>query len=190
MYDIRIDDKNLAGSKRKAEKTITSNLLPIDRVMIEYQPDVSHIKDKEVRKNTMNTRIRIGPFPLEYKDEIIQNLKKDKLRFIKVIPVTIDLPLKCPSCGKVGSPTINDNKRVRPSNTDYQGNEIKKQVKYEKYLIYHHEGKKNCRIGKYEILQRKRKSGIIKPTPSIKLKKSLDYDSLGYSRRVGTYPLQ
>ena len=110
--------------KRISKKTETSNELPLEWFTVRYQPSVRHIKDKTVLENTktmrISQRVHVDILPIALKD-----LKKDRIRFVEVIPDIMKLPLKCPVCDKEGSPTIIDDKRAKRSDFDYAGNRIK-----------------------------------------------------------------
>ncbi|QLH03130.1 hypothetical protein C5F47_05990 [Nitrosopumilus cobalaminigenes] len=175
--------------KKLSQETITGNLMYVEWFKIEYQPSTRHIKDKQVKKNTMNIRTS-HIIHAENLERAIADLKKERLTHIKWTPLTIDLPKKCPDCGKVGNPIIVETKRASDIIKDFKGNVIRKR-KPERWLRYNHKDGKHHRIGKYEIITvvPKDKRRTIKQIPSIKLKKSLEYDSLGYRRRVGHYPL-
>ena len=159
----------MVGRKSKSTQTPVSNLLPIEWFTIEHQPDVSWIKDKTVRKNTMMTRQRKGRYHSSVIEEVIQFYKNQKLRYVKAIPLTNDLPPFCPSCKWKGTPGIIEDTRT--------------ELKTKKFnLIYNHSsGKRSCYIGRVD-----------KTNPSryvYKLKKGLPINALLYSGRFGTYPL-
>jgi len=164
--------------KRTATQTETNNLLPIEWFKVEYQPSVRHIKDKEVRKNTMEIRLshRVHADNLT---QTIQILKKEGHSHINPIPDIIRLPLKCPVCHEIGSPTINKEKRAKFDDFDFRHNRIKQ---YKRYLKYNHKNKKNHRIGKYKIITTipKDNKRTIKRIPCIQLKKGLTRESLGF----------
>lgn len=159
----------MVGRKSKSVQTPVSNLLPIEWFTIEYQPDVSWIKDKTVRKNTMMTRLRQGRYHSSVIEEVIQFYKNQKLRYVKVIPLTNDLPPFCPSCKMKGTPDITEDTRF--------------EVKTKKFnLIYNHSfGKSPCYIGRVD---KSNPYGYV-----YKLKKGLPLNALLYSGRIGTYPL-
>jgi len=164
--------------KRIAIRTETNNLLPLEWFIVRYQPSVRHIKDKEVKENTKSMRIS-HRVHLDNLSEMLKELKKERLRFIEVIPDVLKLPLKCPVCGQVGSPTINDDKRAKLSDFDYQGNRIKQ---YEKHLKYNHSKGKGCRIGKYKILKTNHIDGkrTNKQIPCLIPRKDLTREDLGF----------
>ena len=180
MYDVCLWVVTIL--KRIATQTETHNLLPLEWFVVRYQPSVRNIKDKKVKENTKTVRIAFGVH-LDNLDGVLKDLKKNRLRFIEVIPDIMKLPLRCPVCGKVGSPTINDDKRAKLSDFDYQGNRIKQ---YEKYLKYNHPKGKGCRIGKYKILKTNHIDGkrTNKQIPCLILKKGLTREDLGYRGRT------
>ena len=165
--------------KRISKKTETHNELPLEWFIVRYQPSVRHIKDKQVRENTKKVRTshRVHEDNLK---QMLDDLKRDRLTHIEVIPDIIKLPLNCPVCHKYGSPTIIDDKRAKRSDFDYAGNRIKQ---YEKYLRYNHpKGKPSCRIGKYKVLKVIHMDGkrTNKELPKLILRKSLKPEDLGF----------
>jgi hypothetical protein len=158
----------LVGRKSESIQTPVSNLLPIEWFNIEYQPNVSHIKDKSVRKNTMMTRQRKGTVHISNLPEVIQ-FYKQKHRHVKAIPLTIDLPLHCPSCNEIGTPEITDDNRFEIKTKHYD-------------LRYNHSNpKKTCYIGRVD-----KSNGH---QYFVKLKKSITHNTLPYSGRFRTNPI-
>ena len=159
----------MVGRKSKSIQTPVSNLLPTEWFTIEHQPDVSWIKDKTVKKNTMMIRQRHGIHHSSVIKEVIQFYKNQKLRYVKAIPLTNDLPLFCPSCKQKGNPEITEDTRT--------------ELKTKKFnLIYNHQsGKSSCYIGRVD------KSNQYLYV--YKLKKGLPLNALLYSGRIGTYSI-
>jgi len=163
--------------KRISKKTETHNELSLTWYTVSYQPSVRHIKDKQVRENTKKVRTshRVHKDNLK---QMLDDLKRNRLTHIEVIPDIVKLPLKCPVCHSEGSPTIINDKRANKFSTfDFQGNRIKQ---YEKYLRYNHtKGKSSCRIAKYKIIKIKHEGKMTKEIPSLVLRKSLKPGDLG-----------
>jgi hypothetical protein len=155
--------------------------MPIEWFKIEYRPSTRHIKDKEVKKNTMSTSFSLPPVHVTQLEKIIQNLKNKRLRHIKAYPITIDLPKNCLECNKVGNPIITVQTRARVGKFDFQGTQIKK-TNSERWLRYNHTNGKHHRIGKYEMITTISKDKKTRQIPCIRLKKSLNKD-LGYRWR-------
>jgi len=181
--------------KRLSQETEISNLMNIEWFKVEYQPSTRHIKDKQVRKNTMNTRLS-HIVHADLLKQAIADLKKERLRYIKATPITIDLPKICPECQKVGSPIITETERTKSGILDFNGN-LRETLKTERWLRYNHRDGKHHRIGKYKIITiiPKDKRRTIKQIPCIQLKKSLDSDCLRkkfthYLSGGNVYPLK
>jgi len=177
--------------RRLSKETETSNLMEIEWFKVEYQPSTRHIKDPQVKKNTMEIRIS-HIVHADMLEQVKTNLKKDRITHVIATPLTIDLPKECPECGKVGSPIIITNSpRVQDRKKDYEGNVIQ-QRKPERWLRYNHTNKKHHRIGKYKIITipRKDKRRMPRQMPCIQLKKSFETDCLSYSNRIGAYSLK
>ena len=158
----------MTGRNNKSIQTPVSNLLPVEWFTIEHQPDVSWIKDKAVRKNTMMIRQKNGVYHSSVINEVVQFYRNQKLRHVKPIPLANDLPLFCPSCKRKGTPDITEDRRA--------------DLKTKKFnLIYSHPtGKRSCYICRVD---KSNPSGYV-----YKLKKGLPFNALLYSGRIGTYP--
>jgi len=176
--------------RRLSTETETSNLMEIEWFKVEYQPSTRHIKDPEVKKNTMEMRMGhiVHADDLEY---VKTNFKKERITNVTIIPLTIDLPKECPECSKVGSPIIVNSSRAQDKKTDYQGNVIQ-QKEPERWLRYNHTNGTQHRIGKYTMItiSRKDKNRPPRQIPCIQLKKSLEKDCLEPRNRIGIYSLK
>ena len=177
--------------RRLSIETETSNLMEIEWFKVEYQPSTRHIKDPEVKKNTMEMRMS-HIVHADMLEQVKTDLKKERITHVIATPLTIDLPKKCPECDKVGSPIITTNsQRTQDVKIDYKQNVIE-QREPERWLRYNHTNGRHHRIGKYTIITIPRKDRNRPPRqiPCIQLKKSLENDCLSYRKRIGTYSLK
>lgn len=169
--------------RRLSKETEMGNFMETEWYTVEYQPSTKHIKDKEIKKNTMKTRksIKVHESKLI---EVTQELRKNKITHIDPIRITVPVPLKCPECDEVGSPIITTTSRAKRGYLDYHGNVVKKSEP-ERWLRYNHTNGKHHRVGKYKIITMISRNNKIIKMPAVQLKKSLEKDCLHFSKRLG-----
>ena len=112
------------------------------------------------------------PFFVDKQTEkkLIQKLESENgVKRIKFQEQRIDLPIQCPSCERIGTPSFIRDRR--------------KEVKQKRIrLVYNHSTKpKTCLIGEFtKIYLNKKNSQKMKMRFAVKLKKGLDPQKLGY----------
>jgi len=163
----------LAGRKSTADIKEPSAYLPISIYKLTSALQFTRGAKREIRDDNgklfFSERQMSISIPGEYTKEelgtVIEQLEKQGHKRIKAKELSIDVPSKCPSCKKNGTPSI------QPWQPTWKKPPIKK-------LVYGHSSKpKTCLIGQVEFVGGMR----------IKLKKGLPRDSLGFRRRAGTY---
>jgi len=165
----------LAGRKSKAQIIQPSAHLPIDLFTISHSPQFARGAKREMRDengklmfNARNTRMVIGGSYQKSEAQAITNSLTDQgFKNVKMKPTSLNLPSKCQSCKREGTPAITVDRR-------------KDLLEPKLRLNYNHDSyPKTCYIGTVSL----------SPFPKITLKASLPIDSLGFRNRVGTYPL-
>jgi len=173
----------LAGRKSKADIKEPNAYLPIEIYTISTALIFKRGAKREYIENGKplydSTQMRMhfgGQYIREELNDVIDYLEKLGYKKIKAHKKSINLPSKCPSCERKGTPTIQTwipTMKVKSKFDTEQKPPTKK-------LVYGHSSKpKTCLIGTLELDR----------NISIKLKKGLPIDSLGFRRRTGTYPL-
>jgi len=147
-----------------SRQTAISNFMPVPVFHISYSPIFVRGAKREIRENgkllysSRQMRIRIGS-SLDEKNSkrAVQRLEELGYKNVKAEKSFIDLPRKCPSCQKIGSPSMVSDKRYKVHEYDKPNNTT--------ILRYNHPDKKTCYIGKLTF------SKIIKLTVKDKIKK-------------------
>jgi len=167
----------LAGRKSKADIKEPNAYLPIEIYTISTEPIFKRGAKRKSIYSSGQMRMHFGgQYTREELNDVIDHLEKLGYKKIKAHKKSINLPSKCPNCKRKGTPTIQTwipTMKVKSKFDTEQKPPTKK-------LVYGHSSKpKTCLIGTIELDR----------NISIKLKKGLPIDSLGFRRRVGTYPL-
>jgi len=159
--------------------------MPIEVYTISHSPEFVRGAKREIRDgngkllySARQMRMHIGGTYIKEQAEKIKSfIQEQGLKNVKMEKTNLDLPSECPSCHHQGSPSIYKGKGTLRITDEY--NQINRD---ELRLIYSHSKTKpkTCLIGTVVLDS---------PIIQIKLKKGLPIDCLGYSRRVGVYPL-
>ena len=167
----------MAGRKSKADIKEPNAYLPIEIYTISTALIFKRGAKRKSIYSSGQMRMHFGgQYIREELNDVIDYLEKLGYKKIKAHKKSINLPSKCPSCERKGTPTIQTwipTMKVESKFDTEQKPPMKK-------LVYGHSSKpKTCLIGTIKLDR----------NISIKLKKGLPIDSLGFRRRVGTYPL-
>ncbi len=176
----------MPGRKPISKISGPSAYLPVELYTISHSPQFTRGAKKEIRDDdgkllcsSRQMRMYIGgTYTKEQADVIVDTMKEDGIKNIKLTKTNLNLPHKCPSCKNNGSPSIYKGRGIMRVSDKH--NEIKRD---ELRLIYSHSitKPKTCFVG--TVL-------LDSPVVQIKLKSGLPIDSLGYRKRVGIYPLK
>jgi len=160
--------------------------LPVKLYTISYSTEFVRGAKREIRDDygnllyssrQMRTHIG-GTYTKEQSEAIIYDMNKQGIKNAKMKETKLNLPSKCPRCKQQGSPSIYKGKGT------YRLHDKEKQINRDELRLQYNHSKtkpKTCYIG-IVVLD--------SPITQIKLQSKLKIDSLGFHRRVGTYPLQ
>ena len=163
----------MAGRKSKSIISGGSAYYPIDLYTISYSiplPRGQKTRIRELDANPKNIKQSDGTlYTKEQSEEIIRTLIQTEYENVQANQMTVSLPSQCPSCERKGTPSITLDRRAELHESKHRFN-------------YNHSSgaPKTCYCGTVKF-----DNGEL----VFKLKDGLPLNSLGYFKRVGTYPL-
>lgn len=179
--------KKPVGRPPKANSVGGNSYLPVEFYTISIP-----LEYVENSKKIPNGREVRGPFTQEEKEQLVKHLSMEmKIDDIQVKQLPIDLPHKCPSCKRFGTPSIVNQKEKFRLHRNF--GEKPQKPDYKKLVYNHGTSPKMCNVGRFEIkdeiLSKDKKTKSMTHQIVISLKDTLKIDALGHNNRVGEYPL-
>ncbi|EIJ66106.1 hypothetical protein BD31_I0554 [Candidatus Nitrosopumilus salaria BD31] len=161
-----------AGRKPKASIMGGNAFLPVELFRISIPLEFT-----EGSKKIPNARQPIPYFFSQDEKEEFVKLNRKKIDDIRVEKCPIDLPTKCPSCERLGTPSIVNQKEKYRLERNFGS--YPQKPDYKKLVYNHNESPKMCNIGRFEMNGNQ---------ITIKLKPSIKSDLLHDRKfRIGSY---